>query len=554
MSGESAGEGQEGPAAPAAPPDPNRPPAATAPGPGDEAEPAEAGEPAEAARRTRRRRLLRIVQAALVVVTAYFIYRYLARSWSGVSSYQWTLHPGWLALSAVALFAFYASQALLWWLLLRGFEVRSPLLTACATWSKSILARYIPGNVFMFLGRAWMSHAQGLPVDRVTAAMVYEQALGIAGALLSVAVLFPFWQVHRGATALGLLAVPVLIALMHPRVFAPLSAWALRLLRRPPLDVTLRFRTVLVLLLYATAFWLVAGAGAWALGRSVVGLGVGSLPLVIVAFALSYVVGMVAFVFPSGFGVREAVLTASLARVLPASVALAWALLLRLWLIAIELVFVGASVGIEVLARRRRPVPAAVSPPATAKRAPAKAGAPAARSAAADRREAGAARAAPLALRPVVELGDDERARLFRRNALYVLAGAVAFTAVYALLSWLQYHAYQGGRFDLGNMVQAVWSTAHGHFLQVTPAGQRVRCRGSAPTSTRSSPSSRCRGSSGPARRCCSSCRRSSSPRRLAGVPSRPASPEDVRAAALCAAALLLYPPCSSPCSTSSTR
>ena len=52
-------------------------------------------------------------------------------------------------------------------------------------WGKSILARYMPGNVFMFVGRAWMSHAQGLPLERVTAAMVYEQALGVCSALLA---------------------------------------------------------------------------------------------------------------------------------------------------------------------------------------------------------------------------------------------------------------------------------------------------------------------------------------------------------------------------------
>src|SRR6185437_15229979 len=35
-------------------------------------------------------------------------------------------------------------------------------------------------------------------------------------------------------------------------------------------------------------------------------------------------------------------------------------------------------------------------------------------------------------------------------------------------LSVLRHRAFETGRFDLGNMVQAVWSTAHGHLLQVT--------------------------------------------------------------------------------------
>ena len=76
---------------------------------------------------------------------------------------------------------------------------------------------------------------------------------------------------------------------------------------------------------------------------------------------------------------------------------------------------------------------------------------------------------------PVVELEDCERARLFRRNAVYVIAGAVLFAAIYALLSWLKYRAYMDARFDLGNMTQAVYNTAHGHFLEITTGEVKPR-------------------------------------------------------------------------------
>ena len=49
-----------------------------------------------------------------------------------------------------------------------------------------------------------------------------------------------------------------------------------------------------------------------------------------------------------------------------------------------------------------------------------------------------------------------------------VFAGIGAFAAGFAALSVLRQDAFSTGRFDLGNMVQAVWSTAHGHPLRVT--------------------------------------------------------------------------------------
>ena len=95
---------------------------------------------------------------------------------------------------------------------------------------------------------------------------------------------------------------------------------------------------------------------------------------------------------------------------------------------------------------------------------------------AARRRAAAGQRAARrFALAPLTELEDAERARLLRRNAVYVIAGAALFAAIYGLLSWLKYRAYMDARFDLGNMVQAVYNTAHGHFLEITTGELKPR-------------------------------------------------------------------------------
>jgi uncharacterized membrane protein len=64
------------------------------------------------------------------------------------------------------------------------------------------------------------------------------------------------------------------------------------------------------------------------------------------------------------------------------------------------------------------------------------------------------------------------------RRLLWAAIGADA--AGFAALSALRHRAFETGRFDLGNMVQAVWSTAHGHPLQVTNLqGEQVSRLGS---------------------------------------------------------------------------
>jgi len=49
-----------------------------------------------------------------------------------------------------------------------------------------------------------------------------------------------------------------------------------------------------------------------------------------------------------------------------------------------------------------------------------------------------------------------------------LFAATASFALGFSGLAQLRHSAFWSGRFDLGNLTQAVWSTAHGHFLQMT--------------------------------------------------------------------------------------
>lgn len=299
-----------------------------------------------------RRTVLRALQALLVAATIGFVALSLARSWDDVTAYDWTIRPAWLVLSLALLLVYYCTQAAGWWLLLAGFGLRPGVLATWAIWGSSILARYVPGTVFMFVGRAWLHHGQGLDLPRVGAAMVYEQALQLCSALVAVALLWPLARVEVAWASWSLAAIPVLLVLVHPRVFVPLAGRVLRLLHREPLAASLGFGRVVGMLWYYAATWLLVGAGAWSLARATVDVGAGDLALVVAAYALAYVAGMVVFFVPSGVGVREAVLAGALRAQVGGPVALAWAVLLRLWQTAAEVVFVALVLLAERVSRR----------------------------------------------------------------------------------------------------------------------------------------------------------------------------------------------------------
>ena len=61
-----------------------------------------------------------------------------------------------------------------------------------------------------------------------------------------------------------------------------------------------------------------------------------------------------------------------------------------------------------------------------------------------------------------------KRALPLPSTRVLLMAVVTAYAAGFGALSALRHEAFITGRFDLGNMVQAVWSTAHGHPLEMT--------------------------------------------------------------------------------------
>src|SRR5262249_21482700 len=80
---------------------------------------------------------------------------------------------------------------------------------------------------------------------------------------------------------------------------------------------------------------------------------------------------------------------------------------------------------------------------------------------------------------------DSSASALVRERAwtLAIWAAMTAWTAVLFSVVHRRYTGFLQGRFDLGNMVQAVWSTAHGRPLEITNSStgeQMVRLGGHA--------------------------------------------------------------------------
>jgi uncharacterized membrane protein YbhN (UPF0104 family) len=292
----------------------------------------------------------RWVTAAALVVVAVFFAVTLAARWREVISLKWQPRPGVFALACVLLALSYALVACLWGLALRR-AAGTPVRTGARIWFLANLARYVPGNVWSFVGAVELARREGVARSRTLAVMALTQVLSVGVALLAGLPVLLAERARLGRPAL-LGAVAVAVVAAGAAVFRrQLLGLARR--RLPGLDpgaLVPAPGTVALLTVGYAAYWAVTGLAFAALVAALHPLAAGDVPLVVAAYAAAYAAGFLALLTPAGLGVREGVLVVALAPVLPAGPALVVALVSRVWMMLVELA--GAAVA-HLVARRR---------------------------------------------------------------------------------------------------------------------------------------------------------------------------------------------------------
>jgi hypothetical protein len=236
-----------------------------------------------------------------------FLVFFVVRQWNELPDFDWHFAPGWLVLAAATVLVVYTVQCELWRAIVRALGAHVPARPGRAVWGKSILARYVPTNALMVIGRVVMAERLGVPKRVCLASIVYEVALGIGTAVMVGAyfvIELPDLQGQPARFAI-LAVIPIVLAALHPRLFGPLSGFALRKLGREPLPQTLPFSRVLLFSLAYLGTWTLIGSALCMFSAALHPLAAGDLPYVAAAFPMAVCVAVLTFVVPSGLGTRD---------------------------------------------------------------------------------------------------------------------------------------------------------------------------------------------------------------------------------------------------------
>ena len=284
-------------------------------------------------------------QGILVAVVFLYLGSTIHRDWGQITRHPWNFSPFWVAAWLLLMFSLYLCYANGWLLILKQFGHSVPRLPGSYVWGKSLLARYVPGNMLMVVGRVIMIERFGVPKRISLASVIYEQALMAASAATVVSIALPLWPELRAISPfiwLVLLVPPLAIAGLHPSFLGRVGNFVLTKIGREPIQDFLSFKAVLVFIGYYCTTWTIAGLGLFSLVSAVTTVGFRYLPLVVASVPLAWLVAMMVFISPSGLGVREGVYAYTLGFAFnhEAGVASAFAILARFWQTMMEIFFV----------------------------------------------------------------------------------------------------------------------------------------------------------------------------------------------------------------------
>ncbi|MGX5682370.1 lysylphosphatidylglycerol synthase domain-containing protein [Schumannella luteola] len=298
-------------------------------------------------------RAVTVVRYVLLAVVVGFAIAFFARQWGDIAEVIQAIPAGAVVLSSVALLIGMLANVLSWVTLLNGLGHVVPLPRGAQIMLVGQLGKYVPGSVWAYVMQMELGRQYGVARARVLVTALYAAGIGVVASLLLGVSIVPELAARHAAFGWLYLLLPIGLVCLHPRVMTWLSNLVLKAFRRPALEHRVRFRTILVAvawsvlsdLLYGVHLQLLASEFAPATPLTVVMLGA--------ALSLGFTASLIAFVLPSGVGVREFVVIAVLVSIVPLADASALALVSRAMFTAGDLLLAGIAVVVVLVLRRR---------------------------------------------------------------------------------------------------------------------------------------------------------------------------------------------------------
>lgn len=248
----------------------------------------------------------------------------------------------WLVLSLIALWTGFVVSALSWKNSLAVHQIRISKRLAIYSHGISVFAKYIPGKVWVILGRASVVSEKGNSLSLLSTISLKEQLVYLmTGLLISFFAMFWLPVDPLYVTAVGLITLSLFLLLFSKKIHQLILFLIKVVFKKEPDIPYVPVKEAVPMLKSIVGYWFFWSLGFYLLVLSFVP---NTSAIIAFAFPLSVCFGLLAIIVPGGIGVREGIIVFFLTRSgMEPSLAVTVSLIQRLWFITGEIFIFGLA-------------------------------------------------------------------------------------------------------------------------------------------------------------------------------------------------------------------
>jgi len=223
----------------------------------------------------------------------------------------------------------------MWSLILEGLDVTLPYKKAFEIQYISHLARYLPGKVWAQIAQIYLAKKENIPIKTT---FISNVLCLIITSLVSVYVFlisFLFWENICLAMRLFSLLFAVVLGytlLKKVRLLEIVVNFIMRKFFNKDLYITIKYKNIILLLVLAGYSWVIFGIAYFFMVNSFFSINIKECIIIVGIYAISWLVGCYALIFPGGLGISEGVQVYLLNYFFPLSISIIIALACRIWM------------------------------------------------------------------------------------------------------------------------------------------------------------------------------------------------------------------------------
>jgi len=288
----------------------------------------------------------KIAQIIIYLLVLYFIAGIIYKNWREVSGAIENINYGWLLLSLIIITINLTFQSYIWHLLLKHSHKRLPFKESFVTYFKSVITRYLPGGIWVFFARTYITMKLGFSKSQILFLITIESIMAVlSGGIIFLVIQPPTDYLVYLNLMLTIVIIVMAVLLALPRHFKKLFEMVFK---RELSIVLLPIKVLITLIIIFIIHWFITGLALYCLINAFTAFSVAGILTLSGYFAVSWIIGFLFLIAPSGLGVREAVLIILLSPIIGISPATIISLLSRILFIFGELINFLISLSIKI--------------------------------------------------------------------------------------------------------------------------------------------------------------------------------------------------------------